>query len=426
MSKKSEGKNDSLLLLILVLCIILLLLFFLFSTPRMIESAFDNQWRLHELEREILLLEYFALGEELSPQGESLEEEASEKEIESRSLVGRTESSKIAQLLQGFGNNPLITQMCKVDAEFRSLVSRASTKLEKYGHESDQKQGLGAINKSEGRRRRSDEVITLIADLHQIKNYMYEHGQQQIYTLQMSNTFIILVILLLSSALLYIETRRRRESAIKESLRILNRRTLSEYEEARKEISNVIHDHVLQDLEMGKKFLQKGRDEKDFEEVERALAEGIRNLRSILDGLLVWDTASFSFADNVHMLCDKLAAMMEAQMHVSVIGVSKAELSLREMEQLLSILQEALYNTAKHAEASQVRVKALWARPQLRLSVEDDGVGFQPRRIGSKDGSHLGLLCIEERARSIGASLKIESEIGKGSLITVELERKSE
>ena len=423
MAKESGGKNnDSLLLLILVLFIIVLLMVFLFSTPSMIERAFENQWELHELEREIFMLEYSALLEEISPLGEDSEMESDKR----RSLGGPSENTRITQLIHEFENNPLITQMRKSDVEFRVLVNRTSAELKKYGIETDQKEGKAVINQTDSRKGITDKVLTLVKDLHQIERYMYEHGQHQIFTLQMSNTFIILVILLLSAALLYIETRRRRESAIKESLRILNRRTLSEYEGARKEISYVIHDHVLQDLEMGRKLLQEGRDEKDFEEVERALAEGIRNLRSILDGLPVWDTASFSFADNVHMLCGKFASMVEERIHASIIGVSRAELSLLEMEQLLSILQEALYNTAKHAEASQVRVKALWASPRLRLIVEDDGVGFDLRRGGSTDGSHLGLLGMEERARSIGASLQIKSEAGKGTRITIELERKSE
>ncbi|MDZ7792213.1 MAG: ATP-binding protein [Spirochaetia bacterium] len=417
MSKKGEGKkNDSLLLLFLVLFIIVLLLVFLFSTPSMIERAFDNQWELHELEREILLLEYSTLvGETSEGNGGQLSAPGSS-----------SENTRIVELLHDFQNNPLITQMCKTDAEFRAMVNQTTARLAKYGLETGNTQELPLTYRSNSRKESANEVLTLVANLHQIESYLYEHGQHQIFTLQMSNIFIIMVILLLSAALLYIETRRRRESAIKESLRILNRRTLSEYEEARKEISYVIHDHVLQDLEMGRKLLREGRDQNNLEEVERTLAEGIRNLRSILDGLPVWDTSSLSFEDNVLMLCNKLAAMMEARLHVSVIGVARAALSLREMEQLLSILQEALYNTAKYAEASHVKVKALWARPQFRLIVEDDGVGFQPHRSKELDGRHLGLLGMEERARSIGASLHIESGSGKGTRITVVLERKSE
>src|SRR6056297_2104445 len=119
MPKNSDReKNESLLLLVLVSFIIVLLMVFLFATPSMIERAFDNQWELHELEREILLLEYSTLVEEASKgNGGQLS-----------APVSSLENTRIVELLHDFQNNPLITQMCKSDAEFRAIVNQTTAR----------------------------------------------------------------------------------------------------------------------------------------------------------------------------------------------------------------------------------------------------------------------------------------------------------
>jgi signal transduction histidine kinase len=78
------------------------------------------------------------------------------------------------------------------------------------------------------------------------------------------------------------------------------------------------------------------------------------------------------------------------------------------------IAQEALNNVAKHAHASRVDVSLTESDGQLVLCVADDGRGFDPKSIPP---THLGLGIMQERAHQIGATLEIESEIGRGTRI---------
>ena len=64
------------------------------------------------------------------------------------------------------------------------------------------------------------------------------------------------------------------------------------------------------------------------------------------------------------------------------------------------MVQEALNNTLKHAQAKRVEVGILRDREGLSLTVADDGVGLPPDAEASDRG--LGLLGIRERARSLG------------------------
>jgi signal transduction histidine kinase len=83
------------------------------------------------------------------------------------------------------------------------------------------------------------------------------------------------------------------------------------------------------------------------------------------------------------------------------------------------IVQEALTNVAKHAEARQVSV--LLERPvgELRLIIEDDGRGFDVDETAgrSRYQRRLGLASIRERAVLVGGTLDVESNPGRGTAI---------
>jgi PAS domain S-box-containing protein len=80
------------------------------------------------------------------------------------------------------------------------------------------------------------------------------------------------------------------------------------------------------------------------------------------------------------------------------------------------VLQEALTNVARHAHATQVRVVIGMIAHEIRLQIEDDGVGFAPRN-GAPTGT--GLIGIRERVRSLGGELTVISR--KGVRLSVQL-----
>jgi signal transduction histidine kinase len=84
--------------------------------------------------------------------------------------------------------------------------------------------------------------------------------------------------------------------------------------------------------------------------------------------------------------------------------------------QLLRMAQEALNNVAKHADATVVKVVASAVEGGYRLSVSDNGRGFEPKATG---GDGFGLRTMRERARSMGAELTIESEPRNGTTMSV-------
>ena len=85
--------------------------------------------------------------------------------------------------------------------------------------------------------------------------------------------------------------------------------------------------------------------------------------------------------------------------------------------QVLRIIQESLNNISKHSQAHAVRlIMRSTVQGECNILIEDDGVGMDiPPKSDRVSGDHLGLSIMEERAKKIGGTFKIESEIGEGT-----------
>jgi PAS domain S-box-containing protein len=118
---------------------------------------------------------------------------------------------------------------------------------------------------------------------------------------------------------------------------------------------------------------------------------------------------------------DKQIAATRARYGIDVESDLPSEpgLSLREKEVFYRVAQEALHNVVKHARASRVEVRLTADNGSTALEVRDNGIGFDSRR--SYPG-HMGLVSFTERARSIGATVQVESAPGTGTLVKLTLE----
>jgi signal transduction histidine kinase len=92
------------------------------------------------------------------------------------------------------------------------------------------------------------------------------------------------------------------------------------------------------------------------------------------------------------------------------------EPSARAQAEVLRIVQEALNNVRKHADATVVHVVARPTSGGVAISVTDNGCGFDPSTVG---GSGYGLRSMEERARIVGATLTIHSQPSDGTRVLV-------
>ncbi len=94
-----------------------------------------------------------------------------------------------------------------------------------------------------------------------------------------------------------------------------------------------------------------------------------------------------------------------------------ARVSPPDQSDVVSIAREAVNNAVRHARAGQIVVRLLDDGPDIRLEVEDDGIGFRP----DQDVRGLGMLTMTRRASRIGAMLTVQSSPAMGTLIRLDL-----
>ena len=100
-------------------------------------------------------------------------------------------------------------------------------------------------------------------------------------------------------------------------------------------------------------------------------------------------------------------------------GFTGQELNPQVRMNLSYIFREALVNIAKHAGAGRVTLSLAMAEDHLQAVIEDDGRGFDAENLSGGPSRGFGLSIMRERAREIGAQIRIESAVGQGCRITL-------
>ncbi|MDN0082552.1 type IV pili methyl-accepting chemotaxis transducer N-terminal domain-containing protein [Crenobacter sp. SG2305] len=124
----------------------------------------------------------------------------------------------------------------------------------------------------------------------------------------------------------------------------------------------------------------------------------------------------------VETVLDKFRRQTGLKVELQSEGLSRPLLPEQQL-QLLFILQEALSNVRKHAQASQVLVRLDDSGEALTLTIMDDGIGFDAERMCERDDTHYGLAIMAERATRAGVTMRIDSEPGEGCCIRLSIAR---
>ncbi len=93
--------------------------------------------------------------------------------------------------------------------------------------------------------------------------------------------------------------------------------------------------------------------------------------------------------------------------------------------EVLSICREALSNAARHARASCVRVRVAFSS-ELEIEIRDDGVGVEAGILQTGRSGHFGIPGMKERARVIGATIRLESALSEGCYVSIRVPRAPE
>lgn len=135
----------------------------------------------------------------------------------------------------------------------------------------------------------------------------------------------------------------------------------------------------------------------------------------------LWDWQSPALSEKgLGGALSEIAAQMSAGNGAGVsvdISGQAVPLPARTEHHLLRIVQEALNNALKYAQASIITINLNYGDDAIGLTVRDNGRGFDPQEILSGTGGHFGLGNLRSRARKMGGTLNITSSPGGGTVI---------
>ncbi|MEX0762973.1 MAG: PAS domain S-box protein [Dehalococcoidia bacterium] len=157
-----------------------------------------------------------------------------------------------------------------------------------------------------------------------------------------------------------------------------------------------------------------------LQELRTMAVECLQETRSTIDDLRPRPLENVSLAEALRNEIQRVCANRPIQSSFSTSGDARP-LPTHIEAALLRICQESLSNVIKHAKATNVTVDLEMDDSNVRLTVKDDGCGFDPDSPGQRtlDSGGFGLSSMRERARLLGGQFSIETFRDKGTTVTV-------
>lgn len=206
------------------------------------------------------------------------------------------------------------------------------------------------------------------------------------------------------------------------ALEELSEHIFDERKDERERIASHLHDEVLQPLyqvslmcEVVKQDSATGRLlelDKDVPLLNLTIDAASKNLRGVIGRLRNSPVGVKGLASTLQRLGRDLGSQTRIMIRQSIANVHVDDPALQLT--VYQVAKEAIINAVRHSRAKEIHVMLGQDVDAIRLSVEDDGIGFDPR---PSQQEHFGLLIMKERTEAAGGLLLIDSRLGEGTIV---------
>ena len=213
----------------------------------------------------------------------------------------------------------------------------------------------------------------------------------------------------------------------------LSKRLVDLLEKERHEIGSTLHDHIGQiltgvNIELeGLKKIQTGDGSELSDRLEYAqalLRDAITQARNISHNLRSDVLEKFGLIDSVRQLIKEMEKQSHFKIHLFTKNIPEDLKKDGKDLTIYRLIQEALTNITKHARAKEIFINITQKDKCIRLTIEDDGTGFDYDTLhDQKNPSRvpLGIIIMRERVSMLGGEFRIESQPGRGTYINAQI-----
>ncbi len=205
---------------------------------------------------------------------------------------------------------------------------------------------------------------------------------------------------------------------------------LTAHEDERRRIARELHDEVSQSLTglmiglmAARRISDKGPLRDRLSSIYASTEATLEEVRKIIHDLRPTALDDLGLVSAVRVHARNMLESAGVRLIFDSHGFGTRRLPAHVETAVFRIAQEAITNIARHAQAGMASVRITLRDGRMALSVEDDGVGFDPAKVGArKEDRRVGLLGMAERASLVGGELSIDSGPGQGTRVKMTLD----
>ena len=197
-------------------------------------------------------------------------------------------------------------------------------------------------------------------------------------------------------------------------------------EEERKRVARDIHDGPAQSManvvlrtEIAERLMSHQQEElarQELKDLKKMVRRSLADVRQIIFDLRPMALDDLGLIPTLRKFIPEIAKRENIEIELVLNGIERRLASGMEVA-IFRMVQEILTNVIKHAKATLAIANIEYADKYLRVSVQDNGVGFIEEEV-IKNKNHFGLMGMKERIELLEGELEIQSEIDKGTTVT--------
>jgi signal transduction histidine kinase len=212
-------------------------------------------------------------------------------------------------------------------------------------------------------------------------------------------------------------------------VQVLTHQLIKAQENERLRISRDLHDHIAQDLstlKIGLETLLAAKPSMLKEKISTLsdiLQRSIASVRNMAYDLRPPGLDQLGLVKTLYLYCEDFSKSNGLEIDFAAAGVDELDLEYETQINIYRLIQEALNNIKKHADANEATIRLVASSPDIVIRIKDNGKGFDVggRQKEALKEKRMGLQSMLERVRLLEGRFTIHSRPEKGTTILIEI-----